>query len=83
MKVEELGDGRGQKRALESFEAFLLTLVCCRCNFSVTHLAHLFETTESTGNTTFITWINFLYVKLGSLPIWPIKEQLKRQCLSP
>ena len=57
MKVEELGDGRGQKRALESFEAFLLTLECCRCNFSVTHLAHLFETTESTGNTTFITWI--------------------------
>ena len=77
IKVKALGHGRGRKRALDSFEAFLLTLVHCRCNFSVTHLAHLFETTESTVSTTFITWINFLYVKLGSLPIWPTKEQIK------
>ena len=77
IKVKELDDGRGRKRALDSFEAFILTLVRCRCNFSLTHLAHLFETTESTVSTTFITWINFLYVKLGSLPIWPTKEQIK------
>ena len=83
IKVEELGDGRGRKRAFDSFEAFLLTLVRCRCNFSVTHLAHLFETTESTVSTTFITWINFLYLKLGIFFFGPLKNKLKRQCPSP
>ena len=83
IQIKELGDGRGRKRALDSFEAFLLTLVRCRCNFSVTHLAHLFETTESTVSTTFITWINFLYLKLGRLPIWPTKKQIKKAMPSP
>ena len=40
------------------------------------HLSYLFDTSDATISNTIITWINFIYVKLGSLPIWPSKQQV-------
>ena len=38
---------------------------------------YLFDITESSTSNTVITWINFMYMKLGSLPIWPAQEQVQ------
>ena len=29
-------------------------------------------------STTFITWINFMYIKLGSIPIWPTMQRVAK-----
>ena len=73
---------RGWKRMLTIKQSFILTLVRLRRNFDVHHLAYLFRVSEGTVINTFITWINFMYVKLGSICIWPsfltVKQKLPR-----
>ena len=41
---------------------------------SVIDLAERFSVSESTVNNIFLTWINYLYVTLGSLKIWPHRD---------
>ncbi|MGR3913214.1 MAG: transposase [Gammaproteobacteria bacterium] len=43
-------------------------------------LADLTLTSQSTISRLLTTWINFLYLRLGSLPTWPSAEQVS-QCL--
>ena len=62
--------GRGRKCALSPL---VLTLVRLQCNFSI-----IISFQDSTINTLVTTWINFMYVKLGSLSIWPSQETLQR-----
>ena len=69
--------GRGRKRAASPFDGFILCSVRLRRNMSIVHLTYLFDITESTTNNTVITWINFMYMKLRSLPIWPTQEQVQ------
>ena len=70
---------RGRKRALSPMISFILTLVQLRRNFDVKHLMYLFKTSEGTNTiNTIITWINCMYIKLGSLCIWPNASQVKR-----
>ena len=54
--------GRGRKRSLAPLECFILTLVRLRGNFSVSHLAFLFQVKETTISTTITTCINYLYI---------------------
>ena len=77
VKDRGLGTGRGRKRALPPLEGYILTLIRLRRNFSITHLSFLLNTSEATISTLITTWINFMYVKLGSISIWPSREQLK------
>ena len=35
------------------------------------HLAHLFKVSVSTVSRVFITWLNFMYLGLGQINIWP------------
>ena len=58
--------------------SFILTLVQLRRNFDVKHLMYLFKTSEGTVINTTLTWINYMYIKLGSLCIWPNASQMKR-----
>ena len=41
---------------------------------SVIDLAERFCINEATVNNIFLTWINYLYIMLGSLKIWPHRE---------
>ena len=41
-----------------------------RMGLSVIDIAERFSVSESTVNNIFLTWINYLYVTLGSLKIW-------------
>ena len=52
---------------LTTMQSFILTPVRLRRNFNVHHLAYLFRVSEGTVTNTFITWINFMYAKFGSI----------------
>ena len=68
---------RGHKRALSPMISIILTLVRLRRNFDVKHLMYLFKTSEGTV-TNILIWINYMYIKLGSLCIWPNASQVKK-----
>ena len=69
---------RGRKRMLTPLHSFILTLVRLRRNFDVGHLSYLFKVSEGTVSNTISTWINFLYVKLGAMSIWPSAQSVKQ-----
>ena len=52
----------------------LLVLMKLRMGLSVIDLAERFSVSESTVNNIFLTWINYLYVTLGSLKIRPHRD---------
>ncbi|XP_033644777.1 uncharacterized protein LOC117304428 [Asterias rubens] len=68
----------GRTLQLSPKEQFILVLCRLRQGFSVKHLAYLFSISESSVSRYFITWINFMYFKLGSLPIWPSKSIISK-----
>ena len=59
----------GRSRALSPYNSFLVTVIRLRTNFSIKH-------TNSTVSTIFTTWINFIFLRLGSVSIWPSKDQV-------
>ena len=69
---------RGRKRALSPMISFILILVRLRRNSDVKHLMYLFKTSEGIVINTILTWINYMYIKLRSLYIWPNASQVKR-----
>ena len=44
---------------------------------------YLFKTSEGTVINTILTWINYMYIRLGSLCIWPNASQVKRNMPNP
>ena len=69
---------RGRKRVLSPLQSFILTMCRLRRNYDVVHLAFLFKVSAAKVTNSVTTWINFMYVKLGSIPIWPTMESVKR-----
>ena len=59
-----------------------MTLVLLKNVFPLYHLSWLFEIPVSTVSRHLISWVNFLYFKLGSLPIWPSKEEILETMLT-
>ena len=53
-----------------------MTLVLLKTVFPRYHLSLLFEIPVSTVSRHLISWVNFLYLKLGSIPIWSSKEEI-------
>ena len=39
---------------------------------------HRFSVSVSTVSDVFITWANYLYIMLGSLPLWPSRDKIKQ-----
>lgn len=52
-------------------DEFLLVLMKLRLGLTNLDLAMRFRVSEGTISTTFITWLNFLYIRLGTLKVWP------------
>lgn len=65
---------QGRPRTLKAVDAFFLTLCRLRQGFAEVHLAHLFNIFQPTVSLIFISWINFMYLKLGHINIWQSKE---------
>ena len=59
---------------LPVMDEYLLVLMKLRMGLSVVDLGERFNIAESTVNNIFLTWINYLYVTLGSIKIWPHRD---------
>lgn len=55
-------------------DEFLLVMMKLRMGLSDIDLAERFNLSQSTVSGILITWINYLYIVLGSLKIWPTRE---------
>ena len=67
---------RGPKPKLNPEDELFMTLVWLKNAFPLCHLSLLFQIPVSTVSRHLISWVNFLYFKLGSIPIWPSKEEI-------
>ena len=67
----------GPKPKLKAKDELFMTLVWLKNGFSLIHMSWLFELPVSTVSRHLISWINFLYFTLGSVPIWPTKKQIQ------
>ena len=65
---------QGRPRTLTPSEEFFLVMCRLRQGFAEIHLAHLFKISQSTVSRIFISWINFMYLKLGQINIWPSRK---------
>lgn len=68
---------RCRPRTLPPEEEFFLVLVRLRLGLMEQDLADRFEISQSTVSRITNTWINFLYLKLKEIPLWPPKELVK------
>ena len=64
----------GRPRAVGLQEAMFITLVRLRHGMAERTLAHLYGISQSMISTTIITFVNFLFLQLGSLNIFPTKQ---------
>ena len=67
----------GPHPSLSPVNQLFLLLVWLKNGFSLSHTAWLFHAPKSTVSRYIITWVNFVYFSLGSLPIWPTKQQVQ------
>ena len=59
---------------------FLLVLMKLRLGLSTIDLTVRFNVSEATVSKLFTTWINYLYVRLGDLKIWPHRNVIMPTC---
>ena len=78
---EELIRKRGRSRSLRPIDEFFAVMCRLRQGFAEEHLAHLFQVSLSTISRIFITWINFMYLKLGQINIWLTRGEVNETML--
>ena len=63
--------GTERNHILAVEDEFLLVLMKLRLGLTNLDLAIRFRVSEATVSNIFITWLNFLYIRLGALKVWP------------
>lgn len=81
-KAQEKGQEFGPlspspSRSLQLIDEFFLYSCCVSAGLQEKALADMFEVSVSTVSRIVITWANYLYLLLGSLPIWMCKQQVQ------
>ena len=64
----------GPTAKLNARDQLFLYMTWLKGGFSLNHASWLFDLPKSTVSRYIITWSNFMYFSLASLPIWPSKE---------
>ena len=72
------GEKRRRKGALKPLDQFIITFVRARQSMSILHLSWLTGKSESNMSTVGITWINYMFLKLGSISVWPSRDISKQ-----
>jgi len=67
-----------RKREIQPIDQLWLFLTRVRLGLFERDLAHRFNVSVGTVSDIVITWANYLYILLGSLPVWPSKEKVKQ-----
>ena len=75
------GKGVVAQRTLQPIDEFWLFLSRVRLGLLERDLAFRFNISISTVSDIVNTWSNYLFVVLGSLPIWPSKDVIKQHLL--
>ena len=73
-------DSQKQKcrpRILPPLEEFFLTIVRLRLGLMEQDLAYRFDISQPTVCRIISTWVNFIYLKLKEIPLWPPKDLLR------
>ena len=71
---KDISTGRPPK--LSQVNELFLTLVRLRLNLKEHDLSRRFDISLSSVSRVFITWINFMYLRLGMLSIWPDRDTI-------
>ena len=66
----------GPKPKLNPIDQFFMYITWLRNGFSLQHVSWLFNVSIATSSRYLITWTNFCYFKLGSINIWPTRDQV-------
>ena len=75
--LQQQENERNRKREMEPIDQLWLFLTRVHLGLFERDLAHRFGVSVSTVSDVFVTWANYLYIMLGSLPVWPSKENVK------
>ena len=81
LDIQEKGGNeskRGRNRTLKPLDEYFLVMCRIRHGFREEHLGHLFQISTSTVSRIFITWINFMFLKLGQVNICPSREVIDK-----
>lgn len=70
--------GHKKDTKLSHMDQFTLTLLRLRLGLFEKDLAWRFNISQSSVNRIFKLWVNFMYLRLGSVNIWPSQEQIRR-----
>ena len=70
--------GSGPKHLLCLEDQFLLVLMRLRLNLFERDLSTRFNISEATVSRVFTRWINFMYLRLGLLPLWPSSVSVEK-----
>ena len=73
-KAYDYKEKPGPAAKLSAKDQLFLYMTWLKGGFSLNHASWLFNLPKSTVSRYIITWSNFLYFSLASLPIWPSKE---------
>ena len=65
---------RCRSRALPPLEEFFMTMLRLRAGLFEQDIVNRFQVSQSTVSRIVCTWINFLYLKLKDIPLWPPRE---------
>ena len=68
--------GRCRPRSLPPLEEFFLTMVRLRLGLMEQDPAYRFGVSQPTVSRIISTWVNFIYLKLKEIPLWPPKDLL-------
>jgi hypothetical protein len=71
------GSSVGAQRSLQPIDEFCLFLTRLRVGLLERDLAFRFNISVPTVSDIIITWSNYMYIMLGSLPVWTSREVIK------
>ncbi|XP_068761975.1 uncharacterized protein [Montipora capricornis] len=72
------GQTKEKQREIQPIDQLWMFLTRVRLGLFERDLAHRFDVSVSTVSDVIVTWANYLYILLGSLPVWPSKEKIKK-----
>ena len=75
--LQQQENERNRQREMEPIDQLWLFLTRVRLGLFKRDLAHRFGVSVSTVSDVFVTWANYLYIMVRSLPVWPSKENVK------